>query len=103
MKDQRPAESTRPAGPDVPPGAAPQPNTMPAQGETQQPVPRRQYERDQSADSQVADEPSMQDIGRIARKDAARGIPDTTKGAEMDATYEKLREDMPDGDKKFTP
>jgi hypothetical protein len=74
-----------------PAARAPQPNTQPAQVETQDPVPRREFERDESADSQVADEPSMKDIGRIAKGDADRAIPDTTKGAELDRTYDRLR------------
>ena len=102
MKDQNPT-STRPAGPDRPAADAPQPNTLPVQGETQHPVPRRQYERDESADSQVGGGPAVKDIGRLARRDAERGIPDTSKGAELDRTYDKLREDLPDGAKKFTP
>ncbi|TFY98120.1 hypothetical protein [Ramlibacter rhizophilus] len=102
MKDQNPT-STAPRGPERPAAKAPQPNTLPAQGETQQPVPRRAFERDESADSQVADEPSMKEIGRVAKRDADRGIPDTTRGAELDRTYDKLREDLPDGQKKSTP
>lgn len=89
MKD--PTHPTEPADAERPAAGVPQPNTLPAQGEKQQPVPRREYERDESADSQVADEPSMKDIGRIAQRDADRAIPDTTKGAELDRTYEGLR------------
>jgi hypothetical protein len=87
MKD--PTHPPRPANPQ---GRAPQPDTLPAQGEKQQPAPRRtDYEHDESAASQVADEASMKDIGRIAKDDADRGIPDTTKGAELDRTYDRLR------------
>jgi hypothetical protein len=28
-------------------------------------------------------------------------VADTSKGAELDATYDKLREDIPDAEKKF--
>ena len=38
-----------------------------------------------------------------AQADAQRGVPDTTKGAELDATYDKLREDVPDGEKRYRP
>lgn len=88
MKDQQP--STRPAGPDK---REPQGNTLPAQGETQHPVPRRQYERDESADSQVADAPTMGEIGRVARQDAERGVADTSKGSELDRTYQKQKDE----------
>ncbi|MBL0421427.1 hypothetical protein JI739_13790 [Ramlibacter sp. AW1] len=87
MKDD-PRSSTNPARPDRPTS---QGNTQPAQGETQQPVPRRQYERDQSADSQVADNPSMGSIGRIAQTDAERGVADTSKGKELDETYQRQK------------
>ncbi|HYF19470.1 MAG TPA: hypothetical protein VEA40_16510 [Ramlibacter sp.] len=77
--------------------------TTMAQGEDQQEVPRMPHERDESADSQQRMEPSNRRIGEVARRDAERGVPDTTKGAELDATYDKLREDVPDGEKKFRP
>ena len=78
-------------------------NTTMAQGETQHPVPRMPHERDESADEQPKMEPSNDRVGRAAQKDAKRGVADTTKGAELDATYDKLREDLPDGGKKFRP
>ncbi|MBK0391570.1 hypothetical protein [Ramlibacter algicola] len=78
-------------------------DTQMAQGETQHGVPRMPHERDSSADSQASAEPSQDRIGRAAKKDADRGVADTTKGAELDATYDKLREDLPDGQKKFRP
>jgi hypothetical protein len=77
-------------------------NTQTAQGENQHAVPRT-YERDQSADSQQPGDPSQERVGRIGKADADRGVADTTKGAELDATYDKLREDLPDGEKKFRP
>lgn len=75
--------------------------TVPAQGENQHAVPRMPYERDESSDTQTRQEPSNERMGQIGRSDAERGVADTSKGAELDATYDKLREDMPDGDKKF--
>jgi hypothetical protein len=78
-------------------------NTTMTQGETQRPVPRMPHERDESADQQPKMEPSNDRVGRAAQKDAERGVADTTKGAELDAAYDKLREDLPDGAKKFRP
>lgn len=76
-----------------PEGAPRQPRTRTRQGETQHPVPPMPYERDESApDTQSAQEPSMERVGRLAHADAARGAPDTTRGAELDATYHRLRE-----------
>lgn len=95
--------STPPTGPQVPPGQDPQGKTVTSQGEKQRPVPRMPHERDESSDSQARAEPSAERIGRLAQKDVERGVADTTKGAELDATYDKLREDLPDGEKKFRP
>lgn len=94
-----------PTGPQVPPGQAPQGKTAMAQGETQRPVPRMPHERDESSDSQVRAEPSAERVGRLAQKDVERGVADTTKGAELDATYDRLRKDLPPGEreKKFNP
>lgn len=78
-------------------------NTTMAQGENQHPVPRMPHERDESADQQPTMEPSSGRVGRAAQADSERGVADTTKGAELDATYDKLRENLPDGDKKFRP
>jgi hypothetical protein len=78
-------------------------NTTMAQGENQHPVPRMPYERDESADEQTKMEPSNERVGRAAQADAQRGVADTSKGAELDATYDKLREGLPDGQKKFRP
>ncbi len=71
------------------------------QGETQQTVPRMPHERDESADSQSPDSPSReppaaQGIGRAAHADQARGLPDTSRSTEADATYHRLRE-TPEG------
>ena len=51
------------------------------------------HERDESADSQArrrAVEHAR--MGQIAHDDVERGVKDTDKGAELDATYDKLRE-----------
>jgi hypothetical protein len=76
-------------------------NTTVAQGEDQQAAPRMPHERDESADQQPTVEPSNARVGRAAQADVQRGVADTTKGAELDATYDKLRENVPDGEKKF--
>lgn len=73
----------------------PQGNTIPVQGETQDAVPRMPHERDESADAQVRMEPSAQRLGEVAHDDLEGGLVDTTKGAELDATYEQLREGEP--------
>ena len=78
-------------------------NTTTVQGEDQRRVPRAPHERDESADAQAAAEPSQERVAQKARDDAERGVADTTKGAELDATYDKLREGLPDGEKKFRP
>ena len=43
---------------------------------------------------------TQQSQARTDRPQAQRGIPDTTKGKELDETYDKLREGMPGGEKK---
>ena len=78
-------------------------NTSTAQGEDQREVPRMPHERDESADSQPRHDASQERVGRAGKADAERGVADTSKGAELDATYDRLREDMPDGEKKFRP
>lgn len=78
-------------------------DTTTAQGENQHPVPRMPHERDESADSQQRMEPSNRRVGEKAQADAESGKVDTSKGAELDATYDKLRESTPDGEKKFRP
>jgi len=77
--------------------------TQTEQGEDQRTVPRMPHERDESADSQARQEPSNARMGKIAQSDTERGVKDTSKGAELDATYDKLRQGMPDGEKKFRP
>jgi hypothetical protein len=78
-------------------------NTVTEQGETQHGVPRMPHERDESADNQANMEPSNRRMAEAAQKDMERGLTDTSKGAELDATYDKLREDLPDGEKQFRP
>lgn len=82
-----------PTGPGAAPGQAPQAQTVMAQGEDQQAVPRLPHERDESADSQASAEPSTRRMGKLAQRDAERGVADTTKGAELDATYAPMRKD----------
>lgn len=78
-------------------------NTTTAQGENQHAVPRMPHERDESADEQPRMEPSNERVGRAAQADAERGVADTSKGDELDATYDKLREDLPAGEKQLRP
>jgi hypothetical protein len=66
--------------------------TVTAQGERQQRTPRTPNEHDESADSQAAQEPSGQRIGRQAREDVERGLVDTDKGPALEQAYERLRE-----------
>lgn len=67
-------------------------NTRTVQGDRQQPAPRLPHERDESADSQAAHEPSQRQVGAAAHRSLARGQTDTDKGPVLDATYDKLRE-----------
>jgi hypothetical protein len=87
----------------VPKGSRPQGNTTPVQGETQQRAPRAPHERDESADSQIASEPSAQRMAQAAREDVERGVVDTDKGPVLDQTYDKVREGSADPEKKFSP
>jgi hypothetical protein len=81
----------------------PQGNTLPEQGETQERVPRMPHERDESADSQAAQEPSGRSIGRQAQKDMERGLVDTDRGPVLDAAYDKVREGADSPVKKRAP
>jgi hypothetical protein len=78
-------------------------DTVMQQGEDQHGVPRMPHERDESADQQGQQEPSGRRMARAGRQDVEAGVTDTSKGAELDATYDKLREDLPDGEKQFRP
>ena len=94
-----------PTGPD---GDNPDPdlksgNTTMVQGETRHRVPRSPQERDESADGLARTEPSNRRVGARAQADTERGVVDTTQGAELDATYDKLRGDLPGARKKRRP
>jgi hypothetical protein len=91
------------AGPAGPESKEPQGITRPAQGPAQEPQPRMQYERDQSSDSQAANEPSQQRMGEIAHDDVERGVVDTSKGEALDETYQKTRESSSNPKRKFSP
>jgi hypothetical protein len=78
-------------------------DTRPAQGDKQQRVPRAPHERDESADSQAAEDPSARSIGRAGREDIERGVLDTDKGPVLDQVYDRVREDTDDPGRKFSP
>lgn len=80
-------------------------DTVPVQGETTRHhgVPRAPHEHDESSDSQERQDPAASRVAKAGARDIERGVADTSKGAELDATYDKLREDLPDGEKKFRP
>lgn len=82
---------------------APQGDTLPVQGDKQQRSPRMPHERDESADSQGASDPSARSIGEQAREDIERGLVDTDKGPVLDETYDRVREGADDPVKKFSP
>ena len=89
--------SRRRPGPAAGTPRGPQGDTLPAQGETQEKVPRMPHERDESAGSQARVEPSAQRVGEIAHGDLEQGRVDTDKGPALDATYDKLRGGEPKG------
>lgn len=66
--------------------------TVIAQGETQSPKARAPHERDESADHQAAETESARRMGAIAHDDLMEGHVDTSKGAELDATYHRMRQ-----------
>lgn len=78
-------------------------NTLPVQGDRPERSPRAPHERDESADSQGASEPTAARIAQAGREDIERGVVDTDKGPVLDETYEKLRDEAPDPVKKFSP
>lgn len=84
-------------------GPSRQANTVPVQGDLQTRAPRMPHERDESADSQVASEPSGPRMAQVAREDIERGVVDTDTGPVLDQVYEKVREDASDPVKKFSP
>ena len=66
-------------------------DTETAQGENQAPKARTPNERDESSDSQAGDNASARQLGQIAHDDVEAGKKDTTKGVELDATYQRVR------------
>lgn len=64
-------------------------DTIPQQGDKQQRAPRQPHERDESADSQAAAEPSQERVGEAARRDVERGLTDTDKGPVLREIHEK--------------
>jgi hypothetical protein len=83
MKEERHEDTTRPGKGD----------TVTAQGENQAPKARQPHERDESADSQSADNSSAERMGGMAHDAVVDGQQDTTKGQELDATYHRLQQD----------
>ncbi len=79
----------------------PQGKTRGAQGPARSPAPRMPHERDESAHSQAAGEPSQQRMGELGRKDLARGVVDTDKGPALDEAYEKTRKSSANPETKF--
>jgi hypothetical protein len=61
------------------------------------------HKRDESADSQGADEPSARRVGEAGHDALEQGQVDTDKGPALDATYDKVREGTKDPVKKFRP
>ncbi len=86
MKDRATSNAPPDAGGDARHG-----DTVPAQGEKQGRVPRMPHERDESADSQAAQEPSGQRVGRQGEADVERGLVDTDKRPALDEAYDKVR------------
>ena len=86
MKEERNTESPPPS----------RGNTVTAQGENQAPTARLPHERDESADSQAADNPQARRMGKIAHDDLMEGQQDTSKALETDATYHRVRQDADD-------
>lgn len=78
-------------------------DTVPAQGDTQERVPRMPHERDESADSQASSEPSGRRMAQAGREDIERDVVDTDTGPVLNETYEKLRENASDPTKKLSP
>ncbi len=61
------------------------------------------HERDESADSQQADQAGATPKAQAAHDDAQSERLDTDKGPVMDRTYDRLREDADEPKKKFNP
>lgn len=77
--------------------------TIPAQGETQEPTPREPHERDESSSSQAGGDPANQRMGRVAHDDMAQGRVDTDKRPAMEEAYDKQRAGTPQPEKQFRP
>lgn len=73
------------------------------QGEDQRAQPREPAARDESADQQTTGHAQHAQQAELARRDLERGLHDTSKAAEMDATYDTLREGAPQPRKQFRP
>jgi len=95
----------RPSRPrdDPPKGLERRGHTLPVQGDPQDRVPRTPHERDESADSQGASDPSARSVGEAAREDIERGLVDTGKGPVLDEVDDRLREGADDPLKKLSP
>jgi hypothetical protein len=99
MQNRRPSRPRQ----DAPKARERQGDTLPVQGEKQQRSPRMPHERDESADSQQASDPSARSMGEMAREDIERGRVDTDKGPVLDETYERVREGADDPARKLSP
>jgi hypothetical protein len=95
---QKPSSSPRSPSDGQRPG-----ETLPAQGETQQGVPRMPHERDESAASQAAGEPSGRAVGQAGQADLEQGRVDTDTGPALDQAYDKVRQGTGQTEKKFRP
>ena len=58
------------------------------------------HERDESADSPAAREPSAQRMGQAGHSDLEQGLVDTDTGPALDRAYDKVREGTRDPVKK---
>ena len=103
MQNRTPTHTPAHAGDDKDKQPDRQGNTIPVQGEEQQRVPRAPHERDESADSQGAAEPSTHSVGQAAREDIERGVVDTDQGPVLDEVYDRVREGADDPLKKLSP
>ncbi|MDP3619097.1 MAG: hypothetical protein Q8R63_04820 [Ramlibacter sp.] len=77
--------------------------TIPVQGETQDPVPRMPHERDESSSSQESAEPTAKAVGKAALADVERGVVDTSRATETDRAYTQVRKSTDTPDKQFRP
>jgi hypothetical protein len=76
--------------------------TLPAQDEIQQRVPREPHERDESAGQQAGGgEASAPRMAEQGRRDIERGLVDTDKGPALHEAYDKTRKGTPEPDKKL--